>query len=248
MAERTIRDVLDEMDEIVEGCRRERSRLGYFAALYRKVTRAVQRGIEAGRFVDGARMERLDVIFADRYLAAYRDFRRGEQPTRSWQIAFQLREQPDLLVLQHLLLGMNAHINLDLGIAAARACPGADLAPLQQDFNEINRLLGELFEEVQDGLGTISPLMWMLDQLVTFSDRFVVSVQMERARDAAWGVAQALAPLPLAAQGEPVARLDRYVFAQGLLIADPLGPIGQTLKLIARAEPKEVVAVIDCLA
>lgn len=45
------------------------------------------------------------------------------------------------LILQHLLLGINAHINLDLGIAAAQTSPGDDLPDLRNDFVEINRVL-----------------------------------------------------------------------------------------------------------
>jgi len=36
--------------------------------------------------------------------------------------------------MQNLLLGMNAHINLDLGIAAVQTCGGADLIMLKDDF------------------------------------------------------------------------------------------------------------------
>ena len=45
------------------------------------------------------------------------------------------------VILQHLLLGINAHINLDLGIAAVETSPGNQLAPLKNDFDMINKLL-----------------------------------------------------------------------------------------------------------
>src|SRR6202008_4811607 len=94
-------------------------RAGYFAALYYKVTSRVRDGIHNGEFEDGARMEKLDVLFASRYLDAYTKWRNGQQPSLSWQTAFESTKRSSVLVLQHLLLGMNAHINLDLGIAAA---------------------------------------------------------------------------------------------------------------------------------
>src|SRR5690606_41399624 len=59
------------------------------------------------------------------------------------------------LVLQHLLLGMNAHINLDLGIAAAETAPGTALPALKRDFDEITTLLGEMLDDVQDRIGRI---------------------------------------------------------------------------------------------
>ncbi len=64
---------------------------GYFPALYRQVTLTVKQGIASGSFDDGPRMDRFDAF----------------QGTRSGQ----------LIILQDLLVGINAHINLDLGVA-----------------------------------------------------------------------------------------------------------------------------------
>src|SRR5690606_9901383 len=128
---------------------------GYFAVLYRRVTARVDDGIRQGRFEDGARMERLDVVFANRYLDALARYRAGEATTRSWAVAFRAAETWNPLVLQHLLLGMNAHINLDLGIAAAETAPGAALPGLERDFHEITTLLGEMLDDVQDRIGRI---------------------------------------------------------------------------------------------
>ena len=87
--------------------------------MYRRVTAEVKRRIEAGEFDDGPRMERFDVLFARRYLDAWAQHERGEVPTGVWALAFAAGERWRPVVLQHLLLGMNAHINLDLGIVAA---------------------------------------------------------------------------------------------------------------------------------
>jgi hypothetical protein len=59
----TIDQVIEALNDVVDSARREGSRLGYFAALYRNVTIEVKRGIAQGRFDDGGRMERFDVIF-----------------------------------------------------------------------------------------------------------------------------------------------------------------------------------------
>lgn len=84
----TIDDVIARLDHIIDRARQERSRLGYFAALYRNVTLRVRAGIAQGRFEDGPRMGRLDVRFANRYFAAYDQHREGHAPTRCWQVAF----------------------------------------------------------------------------------------------------------------------------------------------------------------
>ena len=46
----TIDEVIERLGEIIASARSERSRLGFFAALYRKVTVKVKEGIAAGKF------------------------------------------------------------------------------------------------------------------------------------------------------------------------------------------------------
>jgi hypothetical protein len=56
---------------------------------------------------------------------------------------------------------MNAHINFDLGIAAAEIAPGDELPSLQHDFNEINTILARLVGQVQSEIYEVSP--WIRD-------------------------------------------------------------------------------------
>jgi len=44
-------------------------------------------GIAKGIFNDGPRMKRLDVLFANRYLAALESRQNGQPLTRSWKVA-----------------------------------------------------------------------------------------------------------------------------------------------------------------
>ena len=74
------------VDEIVEDARLRNSPMGYFPALYRMVTIRVKEGIERGDFEDGPRMEKLDVVFAGRYLDAYSAWMAGEPVTDSWYL------------------------------------------------------------------------------------------------------------------------------------------------------------------
>lgn len=99
MPAHTIDEVIAQLDEIIARSRRENSRLGFFAALYRQVTIKVKDGIASGRFEDGVRMERLDVIFADRYLEALGHFRAGEPANKCWHAAFEAATSWRLLIL-----------------------------------------------------------------------------------------------------------------------------------------------------
>lgn len=228
----TIDGVVARLDEIVRDSVNAGSRFGYFAALYNRVTMTVRDGIRAGAFDDNARMEQLDVAFANRYLAAYDAWLRHEMPTRVWQVAFSAGTRTDLSVLQHLFLGMNAHINLDLGIAAAAVAPGDAIHGLQRDFNRINDVLASLLPVVETQLREMSPL---LDGLTTVADRMdniddrIGNFSMEKARDGAWRFALRLAPLRSSiALGLAIDARDVITAAVGVHFQEP-GPMALAL-------------------
>lgn len=77
MTARTIDEVLEGLDRAVERAVDDGNRIGYFAVVYRTVTAQVRAGLEADFFDDAERMERLDVLFADRFLDALETGRRG---------------------------------------------------------------------------------------------------------------------------------------------------------------------------
>ena len=62
----TIDGVIAELEEIIQWCFVQKSRVGYFAMLYQRMTVAVKQAIIANEFQDAKRMEQLDIIFAVR--------------------------------------------------------------------------------------------------------------------------------------------------------------------------------------
>jgi Family of unknown function (DUF5995) len=192
----TIDEVLAQLDVIIDTARRRGSADGYFAALYRRVTATVQTRITQGGFADGRRMARFDVTFASRYIRAWHQHERGEKTTAAWAVALSCGTAFWPVVIQHLLLGMNAHINLDLGIVAAEIAPGPAIQDLKNDFDAINQLLGGLVGEVEDRMGTIWPGVRILIKAGGGVDEDIVNFSLSRAREAAWGVATTLAAEP----------------------------------------------------
>ncbi len=244
----TIDEVVDALTVIIEQARGEHSRLGYFPALYRRVTRAVRDGISQGRFQDGARMEKLDVVFANRYLAAYEGWRAGQAVSRCWALAFNAAGRTDRTIIQHLLLGMNAHINLDLAVAAAQVAPGAAIATLQNDFQEINRILNEQVDGVQDAIASVSPLMWMLDTVGGRHEERMVEFSMAKGRDAAWIQAKMMAGLDAGEQAVAIGFVDRGITVVGAGVLDPPGYLMRaTIRTVVRSEAQDVVRIIDAL-
>lgn len=183
---RTIEEALFRMDHIVAECKSTSSRTGYFAVLYRQVTRRVRDGILAGEFEDNPRMEVLDVLFAKRFIDAYELWKAGKKPSESWRLAFEASKNSNLLALQHLFLGINAHINLDLGIAASETMEGKDLIGIQGDFYKINSVLAELLDGVKANLSTISPIFGWLIPLAKGRDEILLNFSIQLARDGAW--------------------------------------------------------------
>ncbi|HEY4207824.1 MAG TPA: DUF5995 family protein [Puia sp.] len=188
----TIDEVLVRLTGIIEDSLRTGDRTGYFASLYYKVTSKVQDGIEKGQFENGARMEMLDVHFANRYLTALDTWRSGGKPTASWVAAFEACKRGSVLVLQHLLLGINAHINLDLGIAAVETMKGQPIADIEKDFDSINTIIGALTYQTIDEINHISPLVSILGWQSGHTESVLVQFSISNARDGAWCFAEDL--------------------------------------------------------
>jgi hypothetical protein len=247
MGAQTINDVVSALDLIVQQSYNNASRLGYFAALYRRVTYAVRDGVASGSFQNGPLMEQLDVVFASRYLDALATFQAGGTATRSWMLAFQGCDNADLLILQQLLSGMNAHINLDLGIAAAQVSPGEQLPQLKADFDEINAVLASLVGTVESEIATLSPLIGDLEKIGLRSETSVVNFDITAARDAAWFTAERLSSEPSVLHDVTIDGLDLAVSIEGRAILYPPAG-GEGLKVIQQAESKDVRLVIETLS
>ena len=232
----TIDEVINQLTAIVEWSKDNNSRMGYFAALYRKVTIQVKEGIQTGIFEDGPRMERLDVIFANRYIHACYQYQTGQKPTESWVRAFDVTERWWPIVLQHLLMGMNAHINLDLGIAAAETVPPEELQNLKGDFEKINEVLASLVGSVQNELAEIWLLLGILNRYLGSVEKAIINFSMEKARDAAWSFAEELSPLTGEARERAIEEKDAMFATFSNVIMHPGFTLSMVLKIIRLGE------------
>jgi hypothetical protein len=242
-----IDEVVQNLDRIIDHSIANESRLGYFPALYRKVTLRVARGVSQGQFDDGDRMERLDVLFANRYLEAFELFQQGKAIPASWQLAFDTAAEWWPIVLQHLLLGINAHINLDLAIAAAATSPATELPGLRNDFNRINGILAALVDDVKTELTAVWPLLGLVDYVSGRGDDVLINFSMTKARDCAWQAAERLAAASLMEHESLVKQLDSRVVAIGRLVRRPGVLTGAATRLIRLGEQKTVRHVIEIL-
>ncbi|MCB1985225.1 MAG: hypothetical protein H6936_06000 [Burkholderiales bacterium] len=181
-------------------------------------------------------MERLDVIFANRYIHACYQYQSAQTPTQSWVRAFDTTERWWPIVLQHLLMGMNAHINLDLGIAAAETVPPEELQNLKDDFEKINQVLASLVGSVQDELAEIWPILGILNRYLGSVEKAIINFSMEKARDAAWSFAEELSPLTAELRGKAIAEKDVMFAAFSNVILHPGFTLSAVLKIVRLGE------------
>lgn len=225
----TIDGVIDSLQSIIDESIAGGSRLGYFAALYKRMTMAIRDGMAAGRFQDNARIERLDVTFATRYLVTRQQYFAGELHGQSWLQAYNAATSASYTVLQQLLIGINPHIMIDLGVAAARTCPGDQFAPLQQDFNTVNSIILSLFPVVDAELDELSPFDNVVDHsfLGWLKDK-AIDASIDAGRKSSWDFASSLAYLDLPSQAIAIGRRDLEALALGEgILKDPVAAIGR---------------------
>ena len=216
LVETTIEDILLDLKNIVIENKKTNPRLAYFAVLYLYVTKRIQ--IETSKpkkpykdyedkekkfspFEDNDRMKRLDVIFAKRYIDAYNGWKDGKKISESWKIAFDFAvSNSSSMIMQHLLLGMNAHINLDLGIATVEAttvendgskpkCEYKNFNSIVTDFSAINNILSDLTETVEECLATNSFFFGLIRKYGKGKEAILANFSMQYARSAAWNFA-----------------------------------------------------------
>ena len=246
----TIDQVIAAIQGIVDWTIANPSRLGYFAALYNRITIAIKQGIADGLFDDGPRMERFDVTFASRYLAALNGyFHPGQYPETSgcWQVAFEGALLPGPIIVQHMLAGVNAHIDLDLGIAAEAVAPGKQIDSLHHDFNTVNAVLSSQVSTVVMEINELSPVLADIYAVLMQHELDLIAEGLVIVRDDAWRFAKLLAATPGFVDPTVIAVRDFKVAELGKIILDPPGFLERIVELIGAQESRDIVKNIRTL-
>ena len=241
----TIDEAIAAMDRRIDRAVENRDPRGYFTCVYRCVTARVRDGIRAGEFDDCERMERFDVAFARLYLDAADGFESGGEVSRSWRVVFDA--PPSALAVQHVMAGMNAHINLDLGLAAASVQPGAAVADLRDDFERLNDVLAAMIDRMQDALTHTAPWTVVVDSWGGRVDELVSGWSIEYARGRAWFFAERMAVAEEGERQRLVDARDTRVAAVGERILNPPLPLQWLTAIVAPRESADLRAVVDAL-
>ena len=179
------------MEQLLQPLEADRDPARFFLGVYLRTTVAVGAAIDAGDFEDPAWVEEWDVDFAVLYLDALTAHRRDPaSPPRPWQLAFGAR--PDLPPEAHVLLGMNAHINLDLPRSLVRVIPPAgfdDPATLdlrRRDHERIDRVLASRVAAEDGELHRAGGRRTQLDRLLAPVNRSASRVFLRESRRRVW--------------------------------------------------------------
>ena len=132
---------------------------------------------------------------------------------------------------------MNAHINLDLGIAAAQVSPGNQLPQLKPDFDQINAVLASMVSTVASEIAVVSPLLGDLETIGLRCATPAINFDIVAARDAAWLTAERLNAEPPRLHALTIGALDLAVSIQGRAILYP-DNANECLKTIQEAKVK----------
>jgi hypothetical protein len=246
----TIDDVVQAIEGIIQWSIASSSRLGYFAALYKRITIAIRTAIAENKFQDGPRMERFDVTFASRYFAALNGFFNPAQfpaPSHSWLVAFNGATLPGPIIVQQMIAGVNAHIDLDLGIAAEEIAPGMMLPSLHDDFNMVNAVLASQVNGVLDEIDELSPVLADIYAVLQQHEIDLISDGLKIVRDSAWLFAETLALEPKGLHRPTIMLHDLKVAKLGALILNPPGLLATAVAVIGAEESPDIVHNIEVL-
>lgn len=220
---------------------------GYFAALYYHVATRISHAIECGIFPCPEGMESLNTIFCDRYLEAIENDENDYFVSHCWTKAFEAGKTDVVSVKQHLLLGMNAHINFDLPLAAIEAFPGITIIDRYEDFLQINKILYGLYNHFLRNMATFWPTYRLLHIFNRTLRNHLLDPNMRKIRERAWIKALYLAGLEGNIKKRAVHLLDRQVGLVADKIIQPRHPVARICKTVKYYEKGTVSDRINAL-
>lgn len=227
---RTLDDVVSEFGSWEERFRAAGDRRAIFLTLYGIVSAEMKARIAAGAFADNAWVGRYAVAFANRYRQALDDYEGGRTADvpKAWRLSFDAARRGDGLVLQDMLLGINAHVNNDLAIALDSISIDPDRAARYRDHCQVNEVLGSVTERATARLAALyAPGFTSLDECAGNLDEMLSAFSLQVARESAWEGAVALANArdPLERRLVTAMISSRAAVMAKLLLAPSLDPV-----------------------
>jgi hypothetical protein len=187
--------VTTRMLSLVDRWHATSDRRAVFLQCYLLMTENMLDAIAAAQFADPPWVEQLLHRFAGYYFDALAIYERDPAQTPPvWRVTHDAARDPDALLLQHLLLGINAHINYDLVLtlvdmldARWQALPSARRRERYDDHCHVNRVIAATVDAVQDDvLERVNPRLDLLDKMLGPIDEWLASHMISHWREEVW--------------------------------------------------------------
>lgn len=194
-------DVIEGFMELERAFEARRDPRGAFVSAHLVTVWKIEEWMKQGRFLNNGLVARYVIAFANAYRQAVEDHETGNPSgvPSAWRQAFEAARSKRLSTLQHLMLGINAHINYDLPHAVLQAGLKVDCQRCYEDHTRINEVLRYAAPFVRQRIAnlfqrTLHVTNWIYGRAI---DRAVAD-SFERAREHSWNMARAIA----AAEGD----------------------------------------------
>lgn len=192
-------------------------RRAIFLDCYTRMTKNMLGAVAEARFNDGAWVSSLLSRFAEYYFEALHTY--GENADGApavWRVAFNAASQPGIHSMQHLFLGVNAHIRYDLVLTLVdmlrEEWPGLTEFQRQNryaDHRLVNQIIYETINSVQDAvIERQNPEMDLIDKLMLGVDEWLIFRLISNWREETWHHAQHLMTCAGGASADPHAAIE----------------------------------------
>jgi hypothetical protein len=164
-------------------------RRAIFASVYTLTTLRMAESIDANSYTNTVWMKSYQTEFANHYrkaIHAYAMQQRSQVPN-AWLTAFDAAASGQTLIIQDVLLGMNAHINYDLAFAIEKVGISPNTTSRYLDHTRVNTVLNEVGNEIVAALGSLyGPNYAAVDAAFGAADELFLAAGMATARQNAW--------------------------------------------------------------
>lgn len=188
-------DIIDQMKLQTRTWQAAGDHRAIFLECYTLMTANMLRAIDGGRFNDEVWAKELLLRFADYYFIALDAYGCTDKDCVTvWTYAHDCSCEKDLHVLQHLLLGINAHINYDLVLSLVDLLE-PEWAQLSEEEREkryadhclVNEVIAATIDTVQEEVvERHDPRMDIIDRLFGRLDERLLSALINRWRQGVW--------------------------------------------------------------
>lgn len=167
----------------------KQDRRAIFLSVYALTTFKIAEQVDAGYFNDTPWIEEYQLEFANQYRRAFYDYEAGNyfDVPKVWRVAFDASKSGKTLIVQDILLGMNAHIDFDLAYTLRDVDIKNNRSAKYEDHNLVNNVLSGIVGDITAALTSIYGSNYAaIDLALGDIDDKLIGTGMIMAREQAW--------------------------------------------------------------